>query len=248
VSTDQQRQEKNDDAWLSLAGDYERARAREDSLDLLVEWPAQRAALGDVSGRSVLDIGCGDGSKLAELVRAGAVDSVGIDVRDDLLSDTPNGMTLARGDISSLSEVSEIRGRRFDRILFLQSFGYASDPVATLQAARELLTDDGFILLTRTQPVRYALERAEQNGTSLGEEYFASGSHTYSTGWNDQIALTKRTYTMSDLLNTFSDAGLRIERTWEPQLSPADAERYPHKAAWMNAYLGILIFRLRPLP
>ena len=92
-----------------------RARAREDSLDRLVEWPAQRAALGDVSGLSVLDIGCGDGSKLAELVRAGAVDSVGIDVRDDLLSDPPSGMTLARGDISSLFEVSEIRGRRFDR-------------------------------------------------------------------------------------------------------------------------------------
>ena len=204
--------------------------------------------MGDVSGLSVLDIGCGDGSKLAELVHDGAVDSVGIDVREDLLSDPPTGMTLARGDISSLSEVSEIRGRRFDRILFLQSFGYTSDPVATLKAARELLSDDGFILLTRTQPVRYALERAEQNGTSLGEEYFASGARSYRTGWNDRIALTKRTYTMSDLLNTFSDAGLRIEHTWEPQLSPADAERYPHKAAWMNTYLGILIFRLRPLP
>ena len=27
-------------AWLELAADYERARAREDSLDRLVEWPA----------------------------------------------------------------------------------------------------------------------------------------------------------------------------------------------------------------
>ena len=38
-----------------------------------------------------------------------------------------------------------------------------------------MLTDEGFIVLTRTQPVRYARERAERHGTSLGEEYFARG-------------------------------------------------------------------------
>ena len=42
------------------------------------------------------------------------------------------------------------------------------------ESAREMLTADGFILLTRTQPVRYAIERAERNGTSLGQEYFAT--------------------------------------------------------------------------
>lgn len=111
-----------------------------------------------------------------------------------------------------------------------------------------MLAEDGFILLTRTQPVRYALERAEQNRTTLGDEYFASGQHAYRSNWNDDITLTKRTYTMSDLLNTFSDAGLWIEHTWEPQLSPDDAARFPHKQDWMAKYLGILIFRLRPLP
>ena len=53
---------------------------------------------------------------------------------------------------------------------------------------------------------------------------------------------------MSDLLNTFSAAGLWIETTAEPQLSPDARERYPHKQAWMDKYLGILIFKLRPLP
>ena len=36
-------------AWLGLASDYEMARAKEDSLDRLVEWPAQRDLLGDVT-------------------------------------------------------------------------------------------------------------------------------------------------------------------------------------------------------
>ena len=46
-------------AWQKLAPDYERARAKEDSFDRLVEWPAQRDLLGDVTERSVLDVGCG---------------------------------------------------------------------------------------------------------------------------------------------------------------------------------------------
>ena len=236
------------EAWRKLAGDYERARAREDSLDRLVEWPAQRELLGDVTGRSVLDLGCGDGSKLASLVRDGAVNCVGVDISGKFAPDQPADLTLIQGDLSDPASIPEVAGRRFDRVLFLQSFGYARDPVATLRQARDLLTEDGFILLTRTQPIRYAIERTEQNGTTLGEEYFSGSPYIYRTGWNDQITLTKRTFTMSDLLNVIAAAGLWIETAVEPRLSEDAARRFPHKQAWMNTYLGIIMFRLRPVP
>ena len=53
-----------------------------------------------------------------------------------------------------------------------------------------MLTDEGFIVLAKTQSIRYARECAEKNDTSLGEEYFAQGTYTYRTGWNQDIALT----------------------------------------------------------
>jgi SAM-dependent methyltransferase len=233
---------------MQLAPDYERARNRSDSLDRLVEWPAQRECLGDITGRSVLDLGCGSGAKLAELVRAGAGASVGVDISGSFIIEHPSGLELVQGDLSELDSIAALAGRRFDRIMFLQSFGYASDPIRTLRVARAMLADDGFILLTRTQPVRYALERAERNGTSLGEEYFSRGEFSYRSIWNDQITLSKVPYTLSDLLNVFSAAGLWIETTVEPQLSEDAGGRYPHKKAWMDKYLGILIFTLRPLP
>jgi SAM-dependent methyltransferase len=233
---------------MQLAPDYERARGEDDSLDRLVEWPAQRHCLGDITGRSVLDLGCGNGGKLAELVRAGAGASVGVDISGNFITDRPSGLELVQGDLSELDSVAALAGRRFDRIMFLQSFGYASDPVRTLQVARTMLTDDGFILLTRTQPIRYALERAEGSGSSLGEEYFSKGAFSYRSSWNDQITLSKVPYTMSDLLNVFSAAGLWIEAAVEPQMSEEAGRRYPNKEAWMNKYLGILIFVLRPLP
>jgi hypothetical protein len=171
-----------------------------------------------------------------------------VDAGGNFLSAPPAGLELIKGDLNEIDSTAGVAGRVFDRILFLQSFGYATDPVRTLQSAREMLADDGFILLTRTQPIRYALERAERNGTSLGEEYFSRSSYTYRTGWNDDITLTKRTFTMSDLLNVFSSAGLWVETAVEPELSEEDGRRYPHKQEWMNTYLGILIFKLRPLP
>lgn len=229
--------------WLELAPDYERARSKEDSLDRLVEWPAQRAVLGEVAGLSVLDLGCGNGAKLAELARDGATGCVGVDISGNFVKD-PSAEYI-QGDLSELDSVPGLAGRKFDRILFLQSFGYAKDPVRTLQTARSMLTDDGFILLTRTHPIRYAVERTEQNGTSLGEEYFSNKPFSYVSGWNDQITLTQRAYTVSDLINTFSAAGLWIETATEPQLSDDARHRYPHKQAWMNKYLGILIFKLR---
>ena len=234
-------------AWRDLAPDYERARAREDSLDRLVEWPAERDVLGDVTGCSILDLGCGSGGKLAELVRAGAGASVGVDIGENFLDSPPPGVELITGDLSDPGSLPGLSGRTFDRILFLQSFGYAKDPVHTLRAAGAMLNEGGFILLTRTQPIRYAVERAEQNGTTVGEEYFSKVDHTHRTGWNEHITLTKRPYTMSDLLNVFSAAGLWIETAAEPHLSEEAARRYPHKQAWMNRYLGILIFKLRPL-
>lgn len=235
--------------WTALASGYEEARAREDSLDRLVEWPAQRDLLGDVTGLTLLDAGCGNGAKIAQLVQDGAAASVGVDISGNFVNEAPPGVELVHGDLSDLAAVTGLAGRSFDRILFLQSFGYANDPVHALKTARAMLKADGFVLLTRTQPIRYALERAEENGTTLGEEYFSTGSFSYRhRNWNEGVTLTKRPYTRSDLLNIFSAAGMWVETTVEPQMSRDVGERYPHKQAVLNRYLGILMFKLRPLP
>ena len=93
----------------------------------------------------MLDVGCGNGGKVAELVEDGAAASVGVDISGNFIDAPPPGLELIRGDLSELDSVPELAGRTFDRILFLQSFGYAKDPVRTLQAARAMLTEHGFM-------------------------------------------------------------------------------------------------------
>jgi SAM-dependent methyltransferase len=82
--------------WQTLSSGFEQARAREDSLDRLVEWPAERALLGDVTGLAVLDAGCGNGAKVAQLADDGAAGSVGVDISGNFIVPPP-GVELFEG-------------------------------------------------------------------------------------------------------------------------------------------------------
>jgi SAM-dependent methyltransferase len=77
--------------------------------------------VGNVAGRAVLDLGCGNGGKLIELTRDGAVDSVGIDISGNFLA-APPSLQLVRGDLSESGSIADLTDRKFDRIMFLQSF------------------------------------------------------------------------------------------------------------------------------
>ena len=156
------------------------------------------------------------------------------------------GLHLVQGDLSDLDRQPAIVGRLFNRILFLQSLGYARNQVHTLATARNHLSSDGFMVVARSHPIRFAVERSEKNGTTMGEEYYSAEAYSYSSRWNEQITLTHPGGTVADMINTFADAGLSIETAVEPQLNEEDRHRYPHKQAWLNKYLGIIIFKLRP--
>ena len=80
----------SNEEWRTLTADYERARAREDSLDRLMEWDAQRELIGSVAGKDVLDVGCGNGGKAIELAqRGGAASVLGVDIGSSFLTPPP---------------------------------------------------------------------------------------------------------------------------------------------------------------
>ena len=42
----------NNSSWEKMSDEYETSRKKEDSLDTLVEWPAQKSIIGNVEGKS----------------------------------------------------------------------------------------------------------------------------------------------------------------------------------------------------
>lgn len=237
----------NDEPWRELAKDYETARQRPDSLDHILEWPMQQEVVGDPQGIRILDLGCGSGAKAVHWAHHGAAEVTGVDISGQFVADPPDNVRLITGDLSDPAAIDELRGRVYDRILFLQSISYAKDQVHTLRCARDLLAPQGRIIVQRSHPIRFAVQRAETNGTSLGEEYYSTDPYQYASGWNANVTLTRSTQTIADMLNAFAAAGLHIERAAEPQLTPEDRQRYPHKQQWLDKYLSAILFILRPV-
>jgi SAM-dependent methyltransferase len=236
----------SNEEWQTLAVDYKRARAREDSLDRLMEWDAQRELIGSVVGKDLLDVGCGNGEKAIELALNGASSVVGVDIGSAFRT-PPANVTLTTGDLSELGSVAVVQGRQFDAVLFLQSLGYAADQLRTLRAARSLLRDDGVLVVSRAHPIRFAVERAERDGLELGDAYHSTEGYSYPSHWNPEITLTHATDTFSSMHNALVEAGFRVERIVEPQLSEEKKVAYPAKQAWLARYFGVVVFRARPL-
>ena len=65
--------------------EYKALRERDDNLNDLLEQPAMVKLLPDLSGKSVLDLGCGYGHNCLDFVNKGAAKVVGIDISQKML-------------------------------------------------------------------------------------------------------------------------------------------------------------------
>lgn len=238
--------------WNALAEGYESARTRPDSLDVLIEFPAQLSLIGEVAGKRVLDLACGSGAKALYLARQGAREVVGVDLSETFMQglarqELPSNTRFLQGDISRLDQVQGLAGL-FDVVLLLNALSYAEDEAATLRDIRRLMSADGILVLARAHPFRFAVERGEATGAEVGAAYHDRSPFSYSSTWEPGVIVTHRTATFGDTVNGLVDAGFWIDRVVEPTLSEEQRRQFPHKQAWLERYTGTLIVRARPRP
>ncbi|MFD0722963.1 class I SAM-dependent methyltransferase [Streptomyces globosus] len=94
------------------------------------EVPSFLGMVGDVSGRSILDVACGTGFYSREFKRRGAADVFGVDISAEMIAaarrieeQEPLGVRYAVGDAAGLGRLE----RPFDIALAVQCLNYASD-------------------------------------------------------------------------------------------------------------------------
>lgn len=99
------------------------------------EVPSVLGLVGDVTGRSVLDVACGTGFYSREFKRRGASDVFGVDISVEMIAAArdierrePLGVRYEVGDVAELHAPE----RRFDLALAVQCLNYAED-VATME-------------------------------------------------------------------------------------------------------------------
>ncbi len=129
-----------------------------------VKWGRFAHALpADLSGRTVLDIGCNGGFYSIEMKRRGAARVLGVDTDDTYLRQARFAAQVVGADIEfaqlSVYDVAAL-GERFDLVLFLGVLYHLRHPLLALDLIREHVVRDLFVCqsMQRGSPVEERLE------------------------------------------------------------------------------------------
>ncbi|MEV2274712.1 methyltransferase domain-containing protein [Nocardiopsis sp. NPDC049922] len=207
------------------------------------ERPAMLALAGDVTGRRILDAGCGAGPLSAALRDRGA-DVTGIDASAGMLA-------LARrrlGDdadlhVVDLSDPLPFADGAFDDVVASLVLHYLEDWGPTLAEMRRVLRPGGRLIASVQHPFAdYVLENPRPDysaTTSYSDEFTFNGQSATLKFWRRPL------HAMTD---AFTAAGFRLSVISEPQPDPAARELFPDDFHALSTQIGFLFFVLEAPP
>jgi SAM-dependent methyltransferase len=183
--------------------------------------PEQLALLGDVRGKRLLDLGCGDGKELLEFARDGA-EVVGIDNSPRQLAAAQRaaetlGLScrLALADLLRLPD-DLLRGG-FDVVFSSHVTAWIGDIGAWFAGAHRALKPGGVFLLMGGHPLSGYFGDVQRGGT-YRRTYFEPGPFVFeskgaSREWNlagDRRTAVEWRHTLGDIVTAIAHAGFRI--------------------------------------
>ncbi|MFD9795372.1 class I SAM-dependent methyltransferase [Streptomyces sp. NPDC059070] len=135
------------------------------------EVPSFLGMVGDVRGKSVLDLACGTGFYSRELKRRGAADVFGVDISVEMIAAArdidrrdPLGVRYEVGDVTELPSLE----RHFDVALGVQCLNYAEDVAAMERMCRNihrnLVPGGEFFVLAQKPDYRFDCPSLEKYG------------------------------------------------------------------------------------
>lgn len=219
------------DAFIETGLDYWRTE---------VHGPALLAACGDVHGKRVLDLGCGQGWFSRQLAERGAL-VTGIDFSEQQLANArlheahhPLGITYQFLDATQVAD--HWPAESFDLVTACMSLHDSPDTGRMLTAARRVLSPDGRLALSIVHPVGAAPVHTwvrDAQGQKQGwhiDHYFDSGP--YVLHWTmERVATHWHTpqwhRTLGEWSALIGEAGFVITRLDEPRPSAEQVARNP---------------------
>ena len=195
-------------SWDRIADDWARHADTNDYRNLFLI-PVTLNLLGDVSGKRILDLGCGEGSYCRVLKKRGA-DVTGIDGSEKLIN-----ISKARSDSSikflvrNANDLDGIVENSFDIVVAAMSLMDVEDYEESVSEVRRVLKEDGYLLMS-------ILHSCFSDRFTNRRSYF--DRHV----WNERIAagfshpVLFRHKPLSDFINPLVDLGFRLKRFHEP--------------------------------
>ena len=223
--------------------DFAQAYSDENDSSLLnayYERPAMLELAGDVSGRRILDIGCGSGPLAAALMDCGArVEGFDSSVAMINLAQRRVGEDVELS-VARLGDALPYESDTFDDAVASLVFHYLPTWHEALLEVRRILKPGGRLILSVNHPLLYPWNHP-------GKDYFKATQYTDEFTFNGQPAeLTYWHHPLHEMANAFLQAGFSIERIWEPPYSKDAPEQIvPEKLRERDSFLSFLFFSLR---
>ncbi|MEU4771373.1 class I SAM-dependent methyltransferase [Micromonospora sp. NPDC023644] len=202
------------------------------------ERPAMLRLAGDVSGRRILDAGCGSGPLSAALRARGAV-VTGFDVSAAMV-DLARRRLGEDADlhVADLSTPLPFADAEFDDVVASLVLHYLEDWSGPLAELRRVLKPGGRLILSVNHPAAYAIEYPKADYfalTKYSEDYVMDGQTVWLTFWHRPL------HAMAE---AFAAAGFRIATISEPPPSPDAPAKLLPPGLGSGSFIGFLFFVL----
>ena len=215
---------------------YKKIRENEANANNLFEIPALFSLLPDLTGKKVLDLGCGFGEHCKRFVECGAEKVMGVDISEKMLevareenSDPKiTYINMPMEDISTLQET-------FDVVISSLALHYVEDFEGVIKNVYAMLNDGGVFIFSQENPLCTCHSGGnrwtrDEKGNKLYmnlADYGIEGERE-SVWFIDNVKKYHRTF--SSIVNSLIEAGFCIEKMIEPLPTEELLEKYPNYA------------------
>lgn len=223
------------------------------------EKPAMYALLPDLTGKTVLSVGCGSGEDSISLKRRGAEKSVGIDMSDELIGIARNSYPECDFHLMNMEDLT-FGDDTFDFAYSSLAIHYVEDWAKVFKNVYRVLKPNSSFLFSCGHPLRFAMDEEEtgdysslkleiRKNTDTGGQlitgnYLAKRKIIDALGKN-----TANTWTMpiGDIVTTAIDTGFLIERLVDPRPLDELKEIDPKTYERLSKIPEFIIFKLRKM-
>jgi ubiquinone/menaquinone biosynthesis C-methylase UbiE len=229
-------------AWDENASTWTtQVRAGHDRTHELFTSPQFMEFIPDLTGLSVIDLGCGEGRNTRSFTRRGAL-MTGVDISSLMVelarqeeAREPLGI---RFEVESSAELRSFADASFDAAVSTMALMDTADFPAVAREAFRVIRPRGAFYFSVLHPCfmgRDSTWARDGDGRILGRmvpDYWSDKPYIEQWGFEDAPPFTIPyfPYRMEDYINGLCAAGFRIERIHEPRPAAALVEAYPEMA------------------
>ncbi len=199
---------------------YKKLRGNPYSANNIEEKPALFSLAPELTGKAILDLGCGYGENCAKFKELGAKTVLGVDISKKMLAvaaDEHPDINFIRADISDLSFIHD----KFDVVFSSLAVHYIEDFASFVKSVYDVMNPGGYFIFSQehpmtTAPISGIRWTRDEDGNALHynlADYARPGKR--STKWIvDGVEKYHRTF--SEIVNSLCSAGFIIEKMLEP--------------------------------